>query len=40
MDDSRDREVSVRDQLRVVKSALMSALLTGELRVKPDEDAA
>src|SRR6185312_6086344 len=28
------------DALRRVKSALMSVLLTGEVRVKPDEDAA
>lgn len=32
-------EEHYRDQLRAVKSALMSVLLTGELRVKPDEDA-
>ena len=28
------------DSLRVVKSTLMSVLLTGELRVTPDTDAA
>lgn len=34
-----EAEVAWRDQLRIVKSALMSVLLTGEVRVKPDEEA-
>lgn len=34
------REESVLEALRNLKSALTSVLLTGEVRVKPDEDAA
>jgi type I restriction enzyme S subunit len=38
---AREREESkVRSGLESLKAALMSALLTGEVRVKPDEDAA
>jgi type I restriction enzyme S subunit len=33
-------ETASLDALRIVKSALMSVLLTGEVRVKPDEEAA
>jgi type I restriction enzyme S subunit len=40
LDDRHRREQDVRDSLTESKSALMSVLLTGEVRVKPDEDAA
>jgi len=33
-------EVATGDTLRSIKAALMSVLLTGEVRVKPDEEAA
>lgn len=36
----RDAEVAALNALRLLKSALMSVLLTGEMRVKPDEEAA
>jgi len=36
----RDQELAVRAALRALKAALMSVLLTGEIRVKPDEEAA
>ena len=35
-----DAETSVKDCLLVLKEALMSVLLTGELRVTPDTEAA
>ena len=34
-----DTETAVKDRLLILKSALMSILLTGELRVKPDTEA-
>jgi uncharacterized protein (DUF3084 family) len=40
MDSRVGREQDVLSGLRPLKSALMSVLLTGEMRVKPDEDAA
>ncbi len=35
-----EHELAIEEQQRVIKSALMSVLLTGELRVTPDQDAA
>ena len=40
LDERAETEEAWCEQLRSVKSALMSVLLTGEVRVKPDEDAA
>ena len=39
VDDAIEESQTVMDRLRVVKSALMSVLLTGELRVIPDPEA-
>jgi hypothetical protein len=40
IDETDRREQGQLIQLRALKSSLMSVLLTGEVRVKPDEDAA
>jgi len=40
LDNRMNAEAEGRDALRTLKSALMSVLLTGEVRVTPDEDAA
>ena len=39
MDDAIEESQTFMDRLRVVKSGLMSILLTGELRVTPDPEA-
>jgi type I restriction enzyme S subunit len=40
VDLASNANVLILNELRRVKSALMSVLLTGEVRVKPDEEAA
>jgi hypothetical protein len=40
LDDRRAREVAVLCSIGALKSALATVLLTGEVRVKPDEEAA
>lgn len=40
IDEVLEANVAQLEQLRSIKSALMSVLLTGEVRVKPDEEAA